>query len=95
MRIRIVVKVKILLFATLREKYGRNEVLVDCDGTLADAVKKASELLGPEFYGEVFSDGEVRRDRIILVNGRHVQFARTEGLEEGSVVSIFPPIAGG
>ncbi|MEM0087542.1 MAG: MoaD/ThiS family protein [Thermofilum sp.] len=89
------VKVKFLLFATLREKYGRKEVLVDCDGTLADAVRRASEILGPEFYGEVFSDSEVRRDRIILVNGRHVQFAKTEGLEEGTVVSICPPIAGG
>lgn len=89
------VRVRIQLFATLREKYGRNEVVVDCDGTLVDAVRKASEILGSEFEGEVFADGEVRRDRIILVNGRHVQFAKTEGLEDGTVISIFPPIAGG
>lgn len=88
-------KVKILLFATLREKYMRNEIEVECDGSLADAVKRASEVLGPEFYEEVFTDSELRRDRIILVNGRHAQFAKTEELEDGAVISIFPPIAGG
>ena len=89
------VKVKILLFATLRDKFGRKEVVVDCDGTFLDAVKKAAEVLGPEFIDEVLSGGKVREDRIILINGRHVQFANVDRLEEGTVISVFPPIAGG
>jgi len=89
------VRVKMMLFATLREKYGRKEITVECDGTLRDAVAKAAEVLGPEFTSEVYENGEVRRDRIILVNGRHVQFANPDKLEDGAVISIFPPIAGG
>jgi molybdopterin synthase sulfur carrier subunit len=89
------VRVKFMLFATLREKYGHKEVTVECDGTLRDAVLRAAELLGPEFVSEVYENGEVRRDRIILVNGRHVQFLSSDRLEDGAVVSVFPPIAGG
>uniref|UniRef100_A0A7C1PDB9 MoaD family protein n=1 Tax=Thermofilum pendens TaxID=2269 RepID=A0A7C1PDB9_THEPE len=89
------VRVKFMLFATLREKYGLKEITVECDGTLRDAVLRAAEILGPEFVSEVYEDGQVRRDRIILVNGRHVQFVGSEKLEEGVVISVFPPIAGG
>jgi len=89
------VKVKFMLFASLREKYGHKEITVECDGTLRDAVLKAAEILGPEFVSEVYEDGQIRRDRIILVNGRHVQFINSDKLEEEVVISIFPPIAGG
>uniref|UniRef100_A0A7C3SLI3 Molybdopterin synthase sulfur carrier subunit n=1 Tax=Thermofilum pendens TaxID=2269 RepID=A0A7C3SLI3_THEPE len=84
-----------MLFASLREKYGHKEITVECDGTLRDAVLKAAEILGPEFVSEVYEDGQIRRDRIILVNGRHVQFINSDKLEEEVVISIFPPIAGG
>jgi len=88
-------RVKIKLFATLRERYGRSEVEVECDGTLRDAVEKAAGLLGEDFIGEVFSDGKPRDDRIILVNGRHIQFLGEVSLRDGDVVAIFPPLAGG
>ncbi|WP_232216753.1 MoaD/ThiS family protein [Desulfurococcus amylolyticus] len=36
-----------------------------------------------------------RSDRIILVNGRHIQFIEELKLRDGDVIAIFPPIAGG
>ncbi len=88
-------RVKIKIFATLRERYGRGEVEVECDGTLRDAVEKAAKVLGPEFVSEVFRDGKPRDDRIILVNGRHIQFLPEIRLKDGDVIVVFPPIAGG
>jgi len=89
------VKVKFLLFATLRETYNTKEIEVECDGTLKDAVVKASEKLGKEFYNEIFEDGSYRKDRIILINGRHIQFVATQELKDGDTIAVFPPIAGG
>jgi len=88
-------RVKIRLFATLRERYGRGEVEVDCDGTLRGAVEKAAEVLGEGFVGEVFEGDKPREDRIILVNGRHIQFLDKVELRDGDVIAIFPPLAGG
>jgi molybdopterin synthase sulfur carrier subunit len=89
------VKVRFLLFATLRDKYNRKEVEVECNGTLRDAVLKASEQLGKEFYGEIFENNTYRGDRIILINGRHIQFVSSQELRDGDTIAVFPPIAGG
>ncbi len=87
--------VTIELFATLRERYGKRAE-VDAR-TLEDAVKKAEEVFGEGFYSEVFeADGNLRDDRIILINGRNVKdMDRIPELKEGDRVAIFPPIAGG
>ena len=89
------VKVKILLFATLRDTYHTREIEVECDGTIRDTILKASEKLGKEFYNEVFEDSSYRKDRIILVNGRHIQFASSQQLKDGDTISLFSPTAGG
>lgn len=88
-------RVKIKIFATLKERYGRGEVEVDCDGSLRDAVEKAAEILGSDFVAEVFDGSRPRDDRIILVNGRHIQFLEKIELRDGDVIAIFPPLAGG
>ncbi len=93
-------KVKLKLFATLREKYGRKEIEVECDGSILGAILEASKLLGEEFYWEVFDkEGKFREDRIINVNGRNVKDLIKKGeeirLKTGDRISIFPPLAGG
>lgn len=83
------------LFATLRDKYGVKELEVDCDGTLKNAVEEAAKRIGRDFIDEFFHNGQIRNDRIILINGRHIQFIKNLRLKEGDVIAIFPPIAGG
>ncbi len=88
-------KVKIELFATLRDKYGKS-VEVECDGTLKGAFYSAAEKLGKDFLKEIFNEkGEFRDDRIILVNGRNIKDEMIEKLKEGTKISVFPPVAGG
>ena len=88
-------KVKIELYATLRDMYGKS-VEVECDGTLKGALKAAAEKLGENFFNEIFDEnGRFRDDRIILVNGRNIKDERVERLEEGAKIAVFPPIAGG
>jgi len=87
------VKVRIELFATLREKFGRC-IEVECNGSLEDCFIQASKQLGEEFLDEVIKDGKLRDDRIITVNGRNVKDEIRE-LIDGDVIAVFPPIAGG
>ena len=87
--------VVIELFATLRERYGKR-VEVEAR-TLDEAVRKACEVFGPEFYNEVYEeDGSLRDDRIVLINGRNVKdMDEIPELKDGDKIAIFPPIAGG
>jgi len=90
------VKVKILLFATLR-RFGK-EFEVECDGTLESAFKNLAKRLGDkgnEFLSEVFDEnGNIRDDRIITVDGRNIKDEKPK-IKDGSVIAVFPPIAGG
>lgn len=90
------IKIRIRLFATLREKYGVDEVIVELDeGDFKKAIEKAGLILGEDFIHEVFNGENYRSDRLILVNGRHIQFLNDTRLKDGDVIAIFPPIAGG
>ncbi|MCY0868259.1 MAG: MoaD family protein [Desulfurococcus sp.] len=90
------IKVKILLFATLREKYGVSQLEVELEkGDFKEAIHKASMILGRDFLSEVFSGDSYRSDRLILVNGRHIQFIKDLKLNDGDTIAIFPPAAGG
>jgi molybdopterin synthase sulfur carrier subunit len=87
------VKVRVELFATLRKKFGKM-VEVECNGTIEDCFIQASKVLGKDFLKEVMKNGKLRDDRIITVNGRNIK-DELRRLEDGDVVSVFPPIAGG
>ncbi|ADB57354.1 MoaD/ThiS family protein [Archaeoglobus profundus] len=85
-------RVKVQLFATLR-RFGKE---FEVEGnSLEEILKKLAERLGEEFYREIFDEnGKIRSDRIITVDGRNIKDERPK-LKEGSVIAIFPPIAGG
>uniref|UniRef100_A0A7C3RME8 MoaD/ThiS family protein n=1 Tax=Archaeoglobus fulgidus TaxID=2234 RepID=A0A7C3RME8_ARCFL len=88
-------KVRIELYATLREKYGKS-IEVECDGTLKGAFIAASKILGDDFLKEVFDEsGNFRNDRIITVNGRNIKDEMIERLSENARIAVFPPVAGG
>ncbi len=87
------VRVRVELFATLREKFGKS-VEVECNGTIEDCFVQASKILGKEFLNEVMEGNRIREDRIITVNGRNIKDEKKE-LKDGDVIAVFPPIAGG
>ena len=88
-------KVRIELFATLRDKYGTKSIEVECED-FKSAITNASKILGKDFYYEVFNEkDEVRDDRIITINGRNVKDMEKIELKDGDRIAIFPPIAGG
>ncbi len=88
-------KVKIELFATLREKYKTKSIEVECED-FKSAIINASKILDEDFYYEVFNEGdEIRNDRIITINGRNLRDLEKIELKDGDKIAIFPPIAGG
>lgn len=92
------VSIKILLFATLRKKYGSKEITIQCDGTLKGLIESASKVLGEEFLDDVYDQrsGRVRDDLIFMINGRNLKDLKGNiELRDQDVIAIFPPLAGG
>lgn len=72
--------IKVRLFATLRDKRGKEVVLDLKEEAQAQELVKLLEI--PE-----------KEVAIFLINGRHGSMDQV--LKEGDTVSIFPPIGGG
>ncbi|WP_255193090.1 ubiquitin-like small modifier protein 1 [Natronobeatus ordinarius] len=85
-------------FATFREAVGQKELSrdVDDDATVGD-VLAALETEYDGLEGRLLDDGSIAPQLSVLKNGRdvvHMDDAETE-LEEGDLLSVFPPVAGG
>ena len=92
------VGVRILLFATLREKYGVRELEVKCDGTVRNLIENAAKILDKDFFEQVYDAGQnkVREDLIFTVNGRSIKDIKGEiEVKEGDSLAISPLLAGG
>lgn len=85
-------------FATFREAVGRKEIdrSFDDDATVGDVLTALEgEFEGLE--GRLLEDGSIRPQLSVLKNGRdvvHMEGAETT-LEDGDLLSVFPPVAGG
>lgn len=85
-------------FASLRELFGGRERRVD-----AAEVRDVVGLLGvicdsPERRdGLLQAPGRLRKDIVLLVNGRNIAFLSglDTPLHEGDAIDIFPPVFGG
>jgi molybdopterin synthase sulfur carrier subunit len=91
--------VKIILFATLRNKYKTRELTVTCDGTPQNLLENVSKILGLEFFADVYDNKneKFREDVMIMINGRNIKDLKKEEitLKDNDVIAIFPPLAGG
>lgn len=92
--------VRVKFFATIKEKTGTSETLVDiADGTVGIIIKILSNRYGDEFRKEILlPDGSVRPRVRILLNGVFIdrysdplQYA----VSDGDAIFLFPPILGG
>jgi|YelNatPaOPRAMG01_1025707.scaffolds.fasta_scaffold110665_2 molybdopterin synthase sulfur carrier subunit len=92
------VSAKILLFATLRDKYGVKELNVRCNGTIRSLIENAAKIIGGSFISDVLDKSmeNVRDDLIFMINGRNIKDIKGKiEIRNGDVVAIFPPFAGG
>ncbi len=90
--------VKVKVFAGLRDFMPREEDVDVAGGTTVSMVLERLCGQYPGLYEELFdSPGQLKPYVNVLKNGRNVFFIGDMGtvLEDGDVLAIFPPIAGG
>ena len=89
-------KIKVKLYATLKEMIGRDTIFVEAD-TVRQVIEKLINEY-PTLRREIVNeDLSLKDDYIYLVNGRNIVFLQKEDtrLNEGDKVTIFPPVGGG
>ncbi len=93
------VKVKVIFYATFREKFKVNEINLDIDGTFKSLMDSLISNLGEEVKKELYDDSTnyIKRDVIMLVNGRSIEYLGGPNVKfnDGDKIAIFPPVAGG
>ena len=89
-------RVKIRMFATVREAAGTAEAELDA-ANLAEVLDRLGRMYGKPFAAILRGFPNDPERLVVLVNGRNVygREARATALKEGDEVSIFPPVSGG
>lgn len=88
-------KIKIKLFANIREFTGTKELEVD-SGTVSDVLKKLDEKF-PGFEKMIFDGEKIRPYMNVFLNGKNIldiDGLKTE-LHTNDEIAIFPPVSGG
>jgi molybdopterin synthase sulfur carrier subunit len=93
-------KVKIRYFALLRELTGKREELVELeeDASVGKLLETLSIKYGGRFRDYLYGVGEFEGLSLnFLLNGRNVSLDKgfETKLQDGDVLSILPPVAGG
>ncbi len=93
-------KVKIRYFALLRELTGKREELVELeeDTSVGKLLETLSAKYGGRFRDYLYGVGEFEGLSLnFLLNGRNVSLDKgfETKLQDGDVLSILPPVAGG
>ncbi len=88
-------KIKVKLFANIREFTGTKELEVDT-GTVSDVLKNLNEKF-PGFEKMIFEDEKIKPYVNVFLNGKNV--LDLDGLETelhtNDELAIFPPVSGG
>lgn len=84
-------------FAYLRDDTRTKETSVEKADTVDDLLRKLCDIFGPKLHRRFFQQGELSREIIILVNGRHIEHLNgvMTPLDPHDEISIFPTVAGG
>lgn len=89
-------RVKVRMFATVREAAGCPEVELEVS-SLQELLESLGERLGPGVAEAVSGALEGSDGLVILVNGHNVRPGRGRHipLRDGDEVALFPPVSGG
>lgn len=89
-------QVKVRFYATLRDKLGEREVTVG-GSNVAGVLEELKKHFGQSFSAALYPEGRLSDRYIILLRGRRIfsDDIRKVNLEDGDVIDIFPPVAGG
>jgi len=91
-------RIKVKFFATFRDLFGgeEEEIELESGASVQDLLNVLCD--SDRCRQEIFDEsGELRRHVKMLKKGRHIQFldgVHTE-LEDGDVITMFPPVGGG
>jgi molybdopterin synthase sulfur carrier subunit len=94
----MVIRVTVKAFADFRELLGREQVIAAPEGETVRGILKTLGCRHELFLSQVLEqDGRLRPAVNILQNGRNIQSLRglDTALEDGDIVAVFPPVAGG
>ncbi len=88
--------VTLKFFATLRDLTGKKELVVD-GKTVKEVISAAGNVLGLDLMNELFEGEKPKKGVIVLVNGRNIEHldGLSTSLEDGDILSLFPPVGGG
>lgn len=86
-------KVKISVYATLREKLQWKTKEVNLNKNRADLLDVLNEL--PDLKKYVVENGKIREGFMILINGINIKFLSDLKIKDGDEIDIFPPGGGG
>ncbi len=86
-------KVKISVYATLREKLQWKTKEVNLNKNRVDLLDVFNEL--PDLKKYVIENGKIREGFMILINGINIKFLSDLKIKDGDEIDIFPPGGGG
>ena len=86
-------KVKISVYATLREKLRWKTREINLNKSSADLFDVLNEL--PDLKKYVIEDRKIREGFMILINGINIKFLSDLKIKDGDEIDIFPPGGGG
>ncbi len=88
-------KIKVRLFANLREYAGTKELELEA-GTVKESLEKLCKRF-PGLEDMIFKDKDIRPYMNVFLNGRNISELNGLGtvLNPGDEIAIFPPVSGG
>ena len=90
-------RVKVKLFATLRESTGVSQLDLELTGSkVADVIYTLVDMY-PQLSSMLDSSGKLKKFYKVFLNGRDIDHIKglDSPIKEGDVLAIFPPVAGG
>jgi len=92
------ISVKVMLFASFREKYQTKETILEFDGTLEGFLEELGKRFGTPIIRDIYNYKKkaIRNDLIVMINGRNVKDIKDQiTFNNRDNVAIFPPVCGG